>query len=341
MIKNFDVAIAINFFVRPDTLQRVLESIKQVEPKRIYLIADGPRENRPNDVENCNACRDLAERFIDWDCDVIKLYNDQNKGLFVTYFEQMAKVFEREKYCIFMEDDVVASKSFYLYCKEMLERYKDDERIAFVSGINLFHNGVHPNCTYDYFFCGEGSLQAYGLWKRTFESMNMGFLDCNYSVEAAKNLAKKIKPGYDNRIKKYQNNLLWQGHIPHVEIYKNLLRILENQICIVPRKNLVQNIGATSGSTHIADDIRKLPKAKWCFYNTPVYDLEFPLNHPKYVINDVEYEKHMNYLTGWNRPVLQFVRRIESALRHFYYGDAGRVWNKIKLVVTGKYVFDE
>lgn len=336
-----DIPIAINFFVRPDTLEKVLESVKAVRPKQLFLIADGPRPNRKDDEEGCKACRDLVEKIVDWDCEVHKLYNDQNKGLFVTYFESMKKVFDTVDRCIFMEDDVVASPSFFEYCKEMLERYKDDERIAFVSGMNLFPKGIHSGCTYDYFFCGEGSLQAYGLWKRTFESMNMSFLDCKYSVAAAKQLATRIKPGYDNRIKKYQDNLLWQGHIPHVEIYKNLLRILENQICIVPQKNLVQNIGATSGSTHIADDIRKLPKAKWCFYNTPIYDLEFPLNHPKYVINDVDYENHMNYLTGWNRPFLQFARRIESALRHLYYGDAGRVWNKIKLVITGKYIFDE
>ncbi|MEE1082577.1 MAG: hypothetical protein UH850_02370 [Paludibacteraceae bacterium] len=336
-----DIPIAINFFVRPDTLEKVLECVRSVQPKQLFLIADGPRPNCPEDEIKCIECRALVDKMVDWECEVHKYYNDKNKGLFITYFENMKKVFEIVDRCIFMEDDVVATPSFFEYCRLMLDKYKDDLRIAFVSGMTLFPGGIHPTCKYDYFFCGEGSLQAYGLWKRTFESMNMTFLKCDYSVEAAIKLAKRVKPGYDKRIRKYQKNLLWQGHIPHVEIYKNLLRILENQICILPSKNLVQNIGTTSGSTHIADDIRKLPKAKWCFYNTPTYNLNFPLKHPKYVINDVDYEDYMNYHTGWNMPFLQFHRRIEAIIRHVIYGDTKRVWKKIKLVLTGKYIFDE
>ena len=327
--------------MRPETLKKVLESVKLARPRRVYLIADGPRKNRPDDIENCKKCREVAEKSIDWDCEVIKLYNNENKGLFITYFEQMGKVFQREDFCIFMEDDVVASKSFFFYCEELLYRYRNDLRLAFVTGINLMPNGIYDKPEADYFFCGEGSLQAYGLWKRTFESMNMDFLRFEYVVQAAEELAKHIKPGYDKRIAKYKKNLMWQGHIPHVEIYKNLLRILENQICVVPTKNLVMNIGISDGGTHIANDIRKIPKAKWCFYNTPIYDLSFPLKHPRYMVNDITYEKRMNYLLAWQKPVLAFVRRTEAVFRHIIYGDMKRVKEKFRLVLTGKYVFDE
>lgn len=340
-LNYIDIPIAINFFVRPYTLEKVIESVKAVKPKLLFLIADGPRPNKPDDVKGCKACRDLVDKMIDWDCKVYKFYNETNKGLFATYFDSMKRVFEVVDYCIFMEDDVVGSVSFFKFCKYCLEKYKDDKRISFVTGINYMPNGISQKPDSDYFFSGEGALQAYGLWKRTFENMNMAFMDNAYAVEATKELAKKLKPGYEKRIAKYEKDIMWQGHIPHVEIYKNFSRLLEYQLCIVPSKNLVTNIGLSSDSTHSADDIRKIPKAKWCVYKTPIYELNFPLQDPKYMICDVEYEKHMDYIQAWQKPGLAFVRRIEAAIRHIIYGDAGRVWDKIKLVVTGKYVFDE
>lgn len=253
----------------------------------------------------------------------------------------MQKVFQIVDRCIFLEDDVVCSQSFFRYCKEMLDKYENDKRISYVTGINLMPKGVYEDVDSDYFFCGEGSLQAYGLWKRTFEAMNMAFLKHPYSVDAAKRLAKKLKPGYEKRIDKYTRNLMWQGHIPHVEIYKNLSRILEWQLCIVPKKNLVTNIGVGAGSTHTSDNLHKMAKAKWTFYTTPIYEMEFPLKEPQYIINDVAYEDRVNYLTAWNRPVLAFLRRIEEVFRHLIYGDAKRVAEKLKLVLSGKYIFDE
>jgi len=338
---NIDVPIAVNFFARPDTLEQVLKCIRLVKPTRLYLIADGPRVNVPSDIEVCKKCQKIAEKIIDWDCKVVKIYNDTNKGLFETYFFSMKQVFEHEDFCIFMEDDVVATVSFFKYCKELLEYYKDDLRFSFVTGINNMPDGIHHGVDSDYFFSGEGALQAYGLWKRTFDSMNMQFLNSKYAVSASKKLAKKIKPGYEKRIAKYEENLLWQGHQPHVEIYKNLLRILENQICIVPKKNLVTNIGLSSASSHSADDIRKLPKATWYVHNTPVYELDFPLKKPNYVISDVDYEERWRYLTAWGQPLLRNARRFEALVRHLIYGDAKRVIQKLKLVLSGKYIFDE
>lgn len=337
---KIDVPVAINFFCRPETFEKTLKCVCKAKPSRLYLIADGPRRGGDDKV-GCQKCRELVDKMVDWDCKVVKLYNAENKGLFVTYFESMKKVFEEEEYCIFMEDDLVVSDSLFPYCKELLEKYKDDKRISFVTTINYFDNGVYEDLDSDYFFCGEGSLCVYGLWKRTFESMNMNFMNDEYAVEASKSYFKLIKPGYERRIEKYEANIMWQGHIPHVEIYRNLLRALENQLCIVPKKNMVQNIGLSSGSTHTADDIRKLPKKMWRVYKTPIYECNFPLKCPGYVIPDMKYDHFYNKMFLWDMPIRRFFRRMEVLCRHLYYGDFNRVWQKIRLVVSGKYVFDE
>ena len=338
---KIDVPVAINFFCRPDTFKKTLACIRKAKPSKLFLIADGPRPNNLNDKKGCNECRLIADQMIDWECDLVKLYNDENKGLFITYFESMKKVFEQVDYCIFMEDDLEVSDSLFPYCKEMLEKYKDDLRFSFVTTINYMKNGVYEELESDYFFSGEGSLCAYGIWKRTFDSMNMDFLKDAYSVEAAKLHIRLIKPGYENRIDKYVANLMWQGHLPHVEIYRNLLRTLEHQLCILPKKNMVKNIGLDSGSVHTADDIRKLPKGLWPIYTHPIYELNFPLKAPKYVIADMKYDHAYNKMLLWNMPIRRFFRRLEALCRHIVYGDFKRVINKFKLVLSGKYIFDE
>lgn len=339
---KIDIPVAINFFCRPDTFERTLACVREAKPSKLFLIADGPRPGNYNDEVGCKACRDVADRLVDWDCELIKLYNTENKGLFVTYFESMAKVFEQVDYCIFMEDDLVVSHSLFPYCKELLEKYKDDKRFSFVTTINFMGDGIYEDLDSDYFFCGEGSLYVYGLWKRTFESMNMNFLKNQYSTEATKAYLKTIKPGYEKRIDKYVKDLLWQGHIPHVEIYRNLLRATEHQLCIVPKKNMVLNIGLSSGSVHTANDIRKMPKAMWKPYSCKIYEYEhFPLKAPMCVIPDMKYDKYINNMLLWNMPVRRFLRRIEALVRHAIYGDFQRIIFKFKQVITGKYVFDE
>ncbi len=338
---KIDLAVAVNFFCRPDTFAQVFDQIRKARPRQLFLIADGPRPGNQSDIENCRKCKKIAEN-IDWQCEVYKLYNDVNKGLFLTYFDSMAKVFEVVDYCVFMEDDVVPAQSFFPYCKYLLEKYKDDLRISFVSAINQMPDGISGNVESDYFFNGEGALYAYGLWKRTFEAMNMAFLKSPYAIHASIELAKVLKKGYERRIKKYKRDLMWQGHIPHVEIYRNLFRLLYWQMCIVPKYNLVKNIGLSGdASAHTADDIRKIPKAKRGIYTTPTYELTFPLKDPEYVICDLDYEKRVNYITAWNKPLLATLRRIEAIFRHICTGDFSRVTDKFKKVISGKYQFDE
>lgn len=335
-----DVPVAVNFFVRPDTFDKVFNVIKEVRPRQLFLIADGPRTGNPDDIEKCKKCREIAEN-IDWDCEVYRFYNEKNKGLFHTYFDSMTEVFKIVDRCIFLEDDVIADQSFFQYCKYLLDKYAQDNRISFVTGINYMPGGVHKDVDSDYFFSGEGALQAYGLWRRTFQNMRMDFLSSKYSVKSLKELAKKIKPGYEKRIKKYENNILWQGHLPHVEVHKNLSRLLYWQLCIVPKYNLVTNIGLSTDSTHSADTLNKIPRAKWCIYNTPVHKMQFPMMDPKFMICDVAYEKEMDRIQAWDRPFLAACRRIEAIIRHLLHGDSKRVLEKIKQVVTGKYIFDE
>lgn len=328
-----DVPVAINFFARPDTFELAFAEIKKAKPRQLFLIADGPRSGRDDDVVNCRKCRDIANG-VDWNCEVYHLYNERNKGLFHTYFDSMTEVFKIVDRCIFLEDDLVVSQSFFEYCRVLLDKYENDLRVHFITGMNVM--GTYDAPDGDYFFSGEGSIWGYALWKRTFESMTLDFRNNPYAFQMTKKVAKQIKPGYEKYIDACVENPEWQGHIPHVEFYKNFLRFSQNQVYIVPTRNLVSNIGASSNAVHSADNINKLPRVTQQLFNTRTYELKFPLKEPEFLIRDLDYEKKVNYMLAWNMPWLKMIRRAEALFRHLMYGDFTRIAQKIKLLITGK-----
>ena len=317
-----DVPVAVNFFARPDTFAPVFEVIKRARPRQLFLIADGPRPGNAADAENCQKCREIADT-VDWDCEVYKFYNEKNKGLFHTYFDSMAEVFKIVDRCVFLEDDLVVSDCFFRYCKDLLEKYENDLRVHFITGFNVMGEYDAPDG--DYFFTGEGSIWGYALWRRTFESMNLNFRANPYAIQMTKKVARQIKPGYEKKIDACVENPEWQGHIPHVEFYKNFLRFSQNQVYIVPCKNLVCNIGASSNAVHAADNVNKLPRVTQRLFNTKTYELSFPLKAPEFMIRDLDYEKRVNYMLAWNNPWLKTARRVETLLRHIRYGDFRRI----------------
>lgn len=324
---RIDVPVAINFFARPNDLEKTFSVVQKVKPKVLFLIADGPRKNVPSDIENVRKCREVVEN-IEWECEVYRYYSDENKGLFRTYFDAMDQVFQIVDRCIFLEDDLVVSESFFEFCRQMLIKYENDLRVHFITGLNYM--GTYDEPDGDYFFCGEGSIWGYALWKRTYESMNLNFRNNPYAIRCCKDVARQVKPGYEKRISKTVTDPMWEGHIPHVEFYKNFLRFSENQIYIVPCKNLVSNIGVGSDSMHSADDLKKIPKGNAQFFYMKTYEIDFPLKHPQFMVRDLKYERFVNRELAWNSPLRQAWRKIVALLKAIQYGDFNRIAYKFK-----------
>ena len=54
--------IVLIIFKRPDTTERVFEAIRQARPTKLFVIADGPRADRPGEAEKCAAARAVIDR---------------------------------------------------------------------------------------------------------------------------------------------------------------------------------------------------------------------------------------------------------------------------------------
>lgn len=155
-----DVPVALVFFNRPDTLKEVFESIRRARPSKLFLIQDGAREGNEKDRINIPKCRAIVED-VDWDCEVHKIYSDENLGCGYRIYSGVSEAFKHVDRLVIIEDDIVIGEDMLPFCAEMLERYKDDQRIDKISGMN--HVIEYKECPYSYFSQKEEAQYGDGL----------------------------------------------------------------------------------------------------------------------------------------------------------------------------------
>src|SRR5206468_1024463 len=69
--------------------------------------------------------------------------------------------------CIFFEDDCLPDPTFFQFCEEMLEKYRDDKRIMMISG-NNFQYG-RKRTEYSYYYSQIFHIWGWATWKRAWK----------------------------------------------------------------------------------------------------------------------------------------------------------------------------
>jgi len=180
-------------YKRPDTTRQVFEAIRQAKPPRLYVAADGPKKNVPGEAEKVKQVREIISNGVDWDCEVKTLFRDENLGCKYGPVEGINWFFKNEEEGIILEDDTLPSQSFFWFCQELLERYKDDTRIMVISGDN-FQNGITRG-TCSYYFSRYNHIWGWASWRRAWKYYSV---DMKLWPDVAKN------QGLNNSLKKKQ-----------------------------------------------------------------------------------------------------------------------------------------
>lgn len=334
-MKDFliDVPVQINIWIRPECQRKQFDVIKKVRPSIIFLVSDGGRNDTEWEAIKIN--RKLYDENVDWNCKIYKLYADKNYGLYEMEIKKQELVWSNVDRCIFLEDDILPNESFFKFCKELLEKYKDDYRINVICGMN--HLGFYNKPNTDYFFTRQGSIWGFATWKRVFEQYyDFSYHKDNYIMDLLKERTKNNKIFY-KRIIGYSKEKLYEGHIASTEYFFEFGIYGQNQLQIVPTKNLISNIGATNDSAHFSE-IKLLPRGLRKIFNMKTYELGLPLKHPQYVIPDVYYEKKRNSIMGYNVLSVRLYRNFEQIYIQLRYGNL-RKWllNKFNRLVLRQY----
>lgn len=321
---KIDIAVLILFFNRPNMLSRVFEQVKIARPSKLYLFQDGARENRPDDIINVQKCREVVAD-IDWDCEVHINYQEKNNGCDPSEYLAQKWMFETEEMGIILEDDDVPSQSFFPFCKELLERYKDDQRINMICGMNNLEKYDSP---YDYVFTTTETITGWATWKRVIDEWvdHVAFLENEYYVEKFKDFYKD-QFNVKKRIELYKKQN--EEGIAYYESILSTNAKMNSRLNIVPCKNLISNIGNEGESTHGAASLAVLPRGIRRIFNMKTYNYEFPLKHQEYVIEDIKFRKKLYRVMAVGHPFVRFWRRCESFWLRLTHGQAKQLFRSI------------
>lgn len=315
-----DVPVVLYLWTRPEKLRKVFDVIREARPSKLFLISDGAVNGNKEGWKLISESRSLVEA-VDWECEIHKLYFEENNGLFRMFKIMSDFVFSKVDRYLFLEDDVVPSVSFFKYCEVLLDRYKDDLRINMISGMN--HLEVYDKPKSDYFFArGVASIWGFAIWKRTYECFySFDFTRDSYIFNLLIENSKDFK-GFGKLLNGYKCNIFFEGDLAGPEIFLGISAFLQNQLTIIPAKNMINNIGYGEGGRNFND--KKLLTAKVAsLFDMHTHELSFPLKHNDYVIEDQHYRDLVLHKLGKGSV---YADKFELIIRQLLYRTLPRLF---------------
>ncbi len=255
---GLNVPVVFIVFNRPDTTEIVFQAIRAARPRRLLVVADGPRADVPGEAALCRRTRDVI-RGVDWDCQVLTDFPKQNLGLRRRFQTAFDWVFAQVEEAIILEHDCVPHPSFFLYCAELLERYRHDERIVWIGGTNPMREWPGEG---SYLFNRINWVWGWATWRRAWRGYDVTIP--SFPLFERSSLARSISP--HRRIRRGFRavmDLAWQGKWPNWDIQATFQIWSRNGIAIHPRVNLVSNIGFDEQATNTVwtnDPLANLPR---------------------------------------------------------------------------------
>jgi len=242
--EKFDIPVAAIVFNRPYCARRLMEVLRRRRPSSLFVISDGPRDDRPDEDKLVKECREMMTP--DWECQLIPIYSDRNMGCRGRITSGLDEVFSQVDRAIVLEDDCIPVPAFFDYCNEQLERYRDEHRVMSVCGYRTFpENLTSEGLT----FCRYSNSWGWATWSRAWV---LNRRDLHELIED--DLRGRLYEVFGSR----RAALYWEFIFNRVRAGKNdswayiwmLSQWLENGLTVYPPRNLVVNHGGDMQATH-------------------------------------------------------------------------------------------
>lgn len=306
----YDIPVLFIIFNRLDTTQVAFESIRKAKPSKLYVAADGPRSEKEGEAVRCREVRNWVLSHVDWECDLHTRFQEKNVGCGHHPANAISWLFENEGMGVILEDDCVASPSFFAFAAEMLDRYKDNKNISIICGSNFDKERICQAKEADYFFSKISYTWGWATWRRNW--VDYDFTMKRWNKVCKRRMLKWLfnEPEYReywryifDQTAKNQPQDLWD--------YQFFFSCYDKrQLAIVPNVNLISNIGDGSDATHTTEANVKM--------NTKLADLTFPLRHPSTIERNLLYDNLLQEVCYGRIPVVPFCKKIKRHLKQLF-----------------------
>lgn len=287
-------------FNRPEHTRTLIEAIKPFQLRRVTVACDYPHANDKENQLKVNQVKQIIRDEIDWPCELRTLYTEKHLGCKIACSSAITEFFNHEDYGIILEDDCIPNPSFIPYCDYLLKKYQFNQNVWQISGNSTF-NLSQVQLKSDYFYSFYGSVWGWATWADRWQHYTV-----NLSGYNKKDYDSKLKGlGFKNVEREFrldQINKIIDGYDTW-DIQWTYAKLLNSGLSIVPRVNLIKNIGFGSNSTHTRNEDH--PRA-----NQETFALSLPLLAPKEVnchreLDDRYYKEFIN-----PHPIKHTIKRL-------------------------------
>jgi hypothetical protein len=174
-------------FNRPDVTVGLVNNLRKYKPPVIYISADGPRSNKPNEAELCAKTRQAFDA-IDWPCKIYKQFHENNMGGRLGPVTAINWFFSNEEMGIIIEDDIRPKDGFFEYCTTLLQKHQHDAEIMHINGFSILPKrfASQPN---QYFKTIHSHVWGWASWRRAWAMYDVDFKYKNIVLNAPEKVA--------------------------------------------------------------------------------------------------------------------------------------------------------
>jgi len=285
-------------FNRPECTARSLAAIRAARPARLFVVADGPRPDRPGEAERCAEVRTLVEQGVDWPCEVVRDYAPANLGCARRVVTGLDRAFSQVEEAIILEDDCVADPSFFSFCAESLDRYRLQPEIWHIGGAN-FQASAQPGTGY---FSRYNHVWGWATWKRSWSRFDWAMTDWK-SARETRWLRQLFGDPWAARYWRDGFDSVQAGKVDSWAYRWTYTMWRHGGLAVLPGVNLVQNIGFGADGTHVRKSDQQLSR--------PAGSLGSPVRYPDRVGRDERADRYTER-TLYSGGSLGWLRRVAS-----------------------------
>lgn len=303
-----DIPILFIIFNKTKETQIVFSAIRKQEPTYLFIASDGPRKGIEGEKEKCDAIRKWVLDNIDWECEVKTLFHEENIGCGRGPSEAITWFLDNVDEGIILEDDCLPNDSFFKFCEENLHKYRNNSNISIISGNNFQLVQPMP-IESDYYFSIFPSSNGWATWRRSWRGFDLDIKKWG-TIDRSEFISFLFKE------KKYK--LWWENQFDWIlqtrptdmwDFQFHFHCMARKQLAVIPKVNLVRNIGYGVDATHSTD-----PNSY--FANVPTMELQFPIKHPKTIIRNFDADIFIQKTLFGEAEIVTPWKKLKRSVKH-------------------------
>lgn len=292
--------VLIMIWRRPQAFRRLLDALRPVAPKTLYIACDGPSLERTGEVDQVVATRALIETDIDWPCKIHRLFSDTNQGCSLGPIHAINWFFEHVDQGIILEDDCIPHPDFFTHCSSLLNRYRADHRVWCISG-NCYLDTPIPGVA-KYYFSRYPLTWGWATWRDRWQQFDPLLLQWPALRDSGlfQQLFEDIyEASYWAEI--FERTYRSEAPITWWDYQWFFAALIRGGLTATPVRNLVSNIGFGEGATHTLNP------------DTPIHPALplGPITHPDFVLRhrDADTYTYAHHYGGIRRRRLRTLQQ--------------------------------